>query len=39
MIELMMERNDCLYEGWNGQKATTHIGRWPDQSEVETHIA
>ena len=36
--ELMMECNDCLFEGWNEQTATTHIERWPDQSEVETHI-
>ena len=36
--ELMMECNDCLFEGWNEQTATTHIERWPDKSEVETHI-
>ena len=34
----MMECNDCLFEGRNEQTATTHIERWPDQSEVETHI-
>ena len=34
----MMECNDCLFEGWNEQTATTHIERWPDKSEVETHI-
>ena len=38
--ELMMECNDCLYEGWNAGTAATHwhIETWPDQSEVETHI-
>ena len=36
--ELMMECNDCLFEGWNDQTCKTHIERWPDQSEVETHI-
>ena len=38
ITELMMECNDCLFEGWNEQTATTHIERWPDKSEVETHI-
>ena len=36
--ELMMECNDCLFEGWNEQTATTHIELWSDQSEVETHF-
>ena len=36
--ELMMECNDCLFEGWNEQTAKTHIEMWPDKSEVETHI-
>ena len=36
--ELMMECNDCLFEGWNEQTAKTHIERWADKSEVETHI-
>ena len=36
--ELMMECNDCLFEGWNEQTATTHLEVWPDKSEVETHI-
>ncbi len=36
--EMMMERNDCLSEGWNDQTATTHIERWDDKSEVETHM-
>ncbi len=35
--ELMMETNDCLFEGWNEQTCTTHIERWPD-GEVETHV-
>jgi hypothetical protein len=34
-----MECNNCMYEGWNEQTATTHIERWPDQSEMETHMA
>ncbi len=36
--EIMMECNDCLFEGWNEQTAKTHIEMWPDKSEVETHI-
>ena len=36
--ELMMECNDCLFEGWNEQTATPHLEVWPDKSEVETHI-
>ena len=36
--EVMMECNDCLFEGWNEQTATTHLEVWPDKSEVETHI-
>ena len=36
--ELMMECNDCLFEGWNEKTATTHLEVWPDKSEVETHI-
>ena len=36
--ELMMECNDCLFEGWNEQTANTHIERYSDKSEVETHI-
>ena len=36
--ELMMECNDCLYEGWNVETSTTHLETWPDQSEVGTHI-
>ena len=36
--ELMMECNDCLFEGWNQQTSKTHLKRWPDKSEVETHI-
>ena len=36
--ELMMECNDCLFEGWNEQTATTHIEIWSDQSVVETHF-
>jgi hypothetical protein len=38
--EIMMECNDCLFEGWNQQTAKTHIEAWPDsdKSEVETHI-
>ena len=35
--ELMMECNDCLFEGWNEKTATTHLEVWPDKSEVETH--
>ena len=35
--ELMMESNDCLFEGWNEQTCTTYIERWPDRSEAETH--
>ena len=37
-VELMMECNDCLYEGWNEQTKTTHCERWADKLEVETHI-
>ena len=37
-VELMIECNDCLFEGWNDQTCKTHIERWPDQSDVETHI-
>ena len=36
--ELMMECNDCVYEGWNEQTATMHIGIWSDKSEVETYL-
>jgi hypothetical protein len=36
--ELMMECNDCLFEGWNEQTVTTHIEMWSDQSEVEIHF-
>jgi hypothetical protein len=36
--ELMMECNDCLFDGWNEQTDKTHIERWTDKSEVETHI-
>jgi hypothetical protein len=36
--ELMMDCNNCLYEGWNEQTKTTHLERWADKSEVETHI-
>ena len=36
--ELIMERHDCLYGGWNVETATTHLETSPDQSEVETHI-
>jgi hypothetical protein len=38
--ELMMEfnLNDCLFEVWDEQAAKTHIERWADKSEVETHI-
>ncbi len=38
-IELMMECNNCLYQGWNDQTATTHIERWLDKSEMETHMS
>ena len=34
----MMECNDCLFDGWDVQKTTTHLERLPDKSEVETHI-
>ena len=37
-VELMMECNNCLYEGWNEQTKTTHCERWADKLEVETHI-
>ena len=37
--ELMMECNDCLFEGWNEQTAQTHFERWPDKSEVDTPIS
>ena len=36
--KLMMECNDCLFEGWNEQTAQTHFERWPDKSEVDTPI-
>jgi hypothetical protein len=36
--ELMMECNDCLYEGWNEQTCTTHLERWLDKSEVEREL-
>jgi hypothetical protein len=35
---LMMECNNCLFEGWNEQTANAHIERWADKSEVETQI-
>jgi hypothetical protein len=35
---LMMEFNNCLFEGRNEQTANTHIERWADKSEVETQI-
>jgi len=37
-IELMMEVNDCLYEGWNQYTKVTHCEEWPDGSSAETHI-
>ena len=37
-VELMMECNDCLYEGWNEQTKTTRCERWADKLEVETHM-
>ena len=35
----MMECNDCLFDGWDVQKTTTHLERLPDKSEVEIKIA
>ena len=37
-IEIMMEVNDCLYEGWNEYTRDTHCEEWPDGSSAETHI-
>ena len=36
--ELMMEVNDCLFEGWNEYTKGTHCEEWPDGSSAETHI-
>ena len=30
--ELMMECNNCLYEGWNVETSITRLETWPDQS-------
>ena len=32
--EVMMECNDCLFEGWNEKTATTHLEVWPDKSST-----
>ncbi len=37
-IELMMEVNDCLSEGWNEYTKVTNCEEWPDGLSAETHI-
>ena len=36
--ELMMEVNDCLYEGWNEYTKDTHCEEWPDGSSAESAL-